>query len=166
MPEQGQRDARSSNQAQPIRRFFWLRCPFSRSLRPRVHFLLESHDEVVSITDDRNSTVRMSTMPFVNPEIENVVREDVGEKRADSRPRRRTLRRLVFLTALGGIPALHQIGRRIEETPTAPTWHTSISASAPGVTFRRRSLTIAKPKRTPLPGPWTDRDAPVCGNTA
>jgi hypothetical protein len=67
---------------------------------PCVYFLLESHDEVVSITDDRNSTARMSTTPLVNPEIENVVREDVGEERADSRPLRRTLGRLVFLTAL------------------------------------------------------------------
>jgi hypothetical protein len=48
-----------------------------------VYFLLESHDEVVSITDDRNSTARMPTTPLVNPEIESVVQEDVGEERAD-----------------------------------------------------------------------------------
>jgi hypothetical protein len=44
---------------------------------PRVHLALEGHHKVVGIPHDRYTAVRLPT-PAMNPEVENVVQEDVG----------------------------------------------------------------------------------------
>src|SRR5205814_4080480 len=45
---------------------------------PRIRRFLKAHHEVVSVAHDRDPTGRVPPPPLVNPEIENVVQEDVG----------------------------------------------------------------------------------------
>jgi hypothetical protein len=49
----------------------------------RVGRVLEAHDEVVGIAHDRNPTARMPLTPLMDPEIEDVVQEDLGQAWAD-----------------------------------------------------------------------------------
>src|SRR5207248_391506 len=66
----------------------------------RVGLALESHYEVVDISHDRDATVRMPAMPLVDPEVEDVMQEDVGEQRADARPLWGSPVRLISLIVL------------------------------------------------------------------
>ena len=47
---------------------------------PRIRRFLKAHHEVVSIAHDRHPTGRMPPPPLVDPEIEHVVQEDVGQR--------------------------------------------------------------------------------------
>src|SRR4029077_17867057 len=62
--------------------------------------VLESHDEVVRVTHDRNSTASISASPLVDPKIEDVMQEDVGKERADAGPLWRSPVRLMPLITL------------------------------------------------------------------
>ena len=44
---------------------------------------LEAHHEVVGVAHDRDPTARIPTAPLMDPEIEDVVQEDVGQERTD-----------------------------------------------------------------------------------
>jgi hypothetical protein len=61
--------------------------------------MLESHHKVVGESHDRHATACPLT-PLVDPNIENVVQEDVRQERADARPLRRAFDRLTPLAAL------------------------------------------------------------------
>ena len=67
---------------------------------PCIGHALEAHDEVVGVAHDRDPTACMPPSPLVDPEVEDVVQEDVGQERADARPLWRPLVRLVPLVAL------------------------------------------------------------------
>src|SRR6266849_8723324 len=56
----------------------------------RVGHLLDAHHEVVGVAHDRYLTARMPPAPLMNPKIEDVVQEDVGQQRTDPRTLRRT----------------------------------------------------------------------------
>lgn len=64
----------------------------------RICLTLEAHDEVIA--HNHNVTMWIATMPLVDPEIEDVVQEDVGEERADARPLRCASVGLLQLAAL------------------------------------------------------------------
>ena len=51
-----------------------------------MYLFLEAHDEVVRVAHDHDTPACAATTPFLGPEIENVVQEDVGEERADYSP--------------------------------------------------------------------------------
>ena len=57
---------------------------------PRVRLVLEAHHEVVSITHDDDSPVRMPLPPLMDPQVEHVVQENVCEQRTNARTLRRT----------------------------------------------------------------------------
>ena len=67
---------------------------------PCVDRALETHHEVVGIAHDRDSTARVPTTPLMNPEVEDVMQEDVGQQRANARPLRCPPVSLVPFTAL------------------------------------------------------------------
>src|SRR6266849_3131637 len=67
---------------------------------PCIGLGLEAHHEVVGIAHDHNATASMSPTPLVDPEVEDVVQEDIGEERADACPLRRSSVRFVPLVAL------------------------------------------------------------------
>ena len=52
---------------------------------PCVRLALEGHHKVVGIPHDRYTAVRLPT-PAMNPEIEDVVQEDIGQERRDHSP--------------------------------------------------------------------------------
>ena len=62
--------------------------------------VLEAHDEVVGVAHDHDATACVTPPPLVDPEIEDIMQEDVGEERADARPLRRSPVRFVPLPAL------------------------------------------------------------------
>ncbi len=61
---------------------------------------LEAQHEVIGIAHDRDPTARMATAPLMDPEVEDVVQEDVGQERADACSLRRSPIRFVPLIAL------------------------------------------------------------------
>ena len=67
---------------------------------PGIARALEAHHEVVGIAHDRDPTASVPAAPLMDPEVEHVMQEDVGQERADARPLRRSPIRLVPLTAL------------------------------------------------------------------
>ena len=67
---------------------------------PRIDRALEAHHEVVGIAHDRDPTASMSAAPLMDPEVEHVMQEDVGQERADAGSLRRSPVRLVPLIAL------------------------------------------------------------------
>ena len=69
------------------------------SIRCGVVRFLEAHYEVVSITHDHKTTMRVPAAPLSDPEIEDVVQKDVGQERTDARALRRSPVRLTPLTA-------------------------------------------------------------------
>ena len=46
---------------------------------PCLRLFLEAHHEVVGVADDRDSTVRVSATPLVNPEVEDIVQDDAAK---------------------------------------------------------------------------------------
>ena len=67
---------------------------------PRVRLSLKAHDEVVGIAHDHDATARLPASPLLDPEIEDVAQDDVGEERADARTLRRPLVGFLLLAAL------------------------------------------------------------------
>src|ERR1022692_666685 len=66
---------------------------------PRVRLAFEGHHKVVGVTHYRYAAVRLLT-PAMDPEIENIVQEDIGQKRAYARPLRRAIDSVLPLTPL------------------------------------------------------------------
>jgi hypothetical protein len=101
----GKRAITASNQSQPMRRFRWLRRrrqsnQMVRQHSPGIRRALKAHHEVVGVTHDRHSAARMTSSPLMDPEINGVMQENVGEQRTDARTLRRSWLRLVPLIAL------------------------------------------------------------------
>lgn len=55
-----------------------------------IRLVLEAHHEIVSVAHDHDSPVRVPLPPLMDPQVEHVVQEDVGEQRTDARALRRT----------------------------------------------------------------------------
>ena len=66
----------------------------------RIRLVLEAHDEVVGIAHDRDTSACILTAPSMDPQVKDVMQEDVGKQRADARPLRRSPVSLTPLIAL------------------------------------------------------------------
>lgn len=47
----------------------------------RIILVLEAYDEGVGIAHDHNSTACIASTPLINPQVEDVLQEDIGEER-------------------------------------------------------------------------------------
>jgi hypothetical protein len=94
----------------------------------RVVHSLKAHYEVVRIAYDHDSTACLPSTPLLDPEIEDIVQKDVGQKRANACPLRRPPVSLTPLTAFqdaGVQPAPDQpedtwVGNPMRQHPHQP----------------------------------------------
>ncbi len=95
---------------------------------PGIARALEAHHEVVGIPDDRDPTASVPAAPLMDPEIKDVMQEDVGQERADAGSLRRSPVRLVPLIALQNAgfepladePQDSRIGDPVRQHPQQP----------------------------------------------
>ncbi len=79
---------------------------------PCIILSLKAHHEIIAIPHDDHGAHRMALAPLMNPKIENVVKKDVREQRADSRTLRSSRVRpfpLISLHHAGAEPTTNEL---------------------------------------------------------